>query len=85
MDLMRVQINEAVKVLEEGIATVHDIDIGMRLHYHNPWGPFELVEQMNLGELTEFLDNLADKYGKEVFRAHKWIRDQTLPERIEQK
>jgi enoyl-CoA hydratase/3-hydroxyacyl-CoA dehydrogenase len=30
MDLMRVQINEAVKVLEEGIATVHDIDIGMK-------------------------------------------------------
>lgn len=82
MDLMRVQINEAVKVLEEGIATVQDIDIGMKLHYHNPWGPFELVEQMNLGELTEFLDNLAETYGKEVFRAHKWIRDKTLPERI---
>lgn len=82
MDLMRVQINEAVKVLEEGIATVHDIDMGMKLHYHTPWGPFELVEQMNLSELTEFLDNLADKYEKEVFRAHKWIRDQTLPERI---
>ncbi|MFX0182290.1 MAG: 3-hydroxyacyl-CoA dehydrogenase NAD-binding domain-containing protein [Candidatus Hodarchaeota archaeon] len=85
MDLMRVQINEAVKVLEEGIATLHDIDLGMKLHYHNPWGPFELVEHMNLSELTEFLDNLADKYGKEVFRAHKWIRDQSLPERITQK
>jgi enoyl-CoA hydratase/3-hydroxyacyl-CoA dehydrogenase len=84
MDLMRVQINEAVKVLEEGIATLHDIDRGVKLHYHNPWGPFELAEQMNLGELAEFLDKLADKYGKEVFRAHKWIRDKTLLERIKQ-
>ncbi|UCE12221.1 MAG: 3-hydroxyacyl-CoA dehydrogenase family protein [Candidatus Heimdallarchaeota archaeon] len=82
MDLMRVQINEAVKVLEEGIATVQDIDIGMKLHYHNPWGPFELVENMNLGELSRFLDNLAETYGKEVFRPHKWIQDKTLPERI---
>ncbi|MFW9856235.1 MAG: 3-hydroxyacyl-CoA dehydrogenase NAD-binding domain-containing protein [Candidatus Thorarchaeota archaeon] len=81
MDLIRVQINEAVKVLEEEIATVQDIDKGMKLHYHNPWGPFELVEQMDLGELAEFLDNLAEKYGKKVFRAHRWIRDKTLLER----
>ncbi|MFW9778247.1 MAG: 3-hydroxyacyl-CoA dehydrogenase NAD-binding domain-containing protein [Candidatus Heimdallarchaeota archaeon] len=84
MDLIRVQINEAVKVLEEEIATVQDIDKGMKLHYHNPWGPFELVEQMDLGELTEFLDGLADKHGKKVFRAHKWIRDMTLSDRIKQ-
>ncbi|MFX0125435.1 MAG: 3-hydroxyacyl-CoA dehydrogenase NAD-binding domain-containing protein [Candidatus Hodarchaeota archaeon] len=82
MDLMRVQINEATKVLDEGVATVHDIDLGMKLHYHNPWGPFELVEQMDLDELTSFLDNLADKYGKEVFRAHEWIRNKKILERI---
>ena len=82
MDLMRVQINEAAKVLEEGIATVADIDTGMKLFYHSPWGPFELVEQMDLDELTVFLDNLAEKYGKEIFRAHKWIRDKTLPSRV---
>ena len=63
-------------------STVHDINIGMKLFYHNPWGPFELVEKMNLSDLTLFLDNLAEKYGKEVFRAHQWIRDNTLPKRI---
>ncbi|UCG01518.1 MAG: hypothetical protein JSW11_18115 [Candidatus Heimdallarchaeota archaeon] len=82
MDLMRVQINEAAKVLEEGVATVRDIDLGMKLHYHNPWGPFELIEHMDLDELTNFLDNLADKYGKEVFRAHDWIRNKSLLERL---
>jgi len=82
MDLMRVQMNEAVKVLEEEVASVHDIDMGMKLHYHNHWGPFELVEQTDLDELTAFLDNLADKYGKEVFRAHDWIRNKNLHERI---
>ncbi|MFX0184943.1 MAG: 3-hydroxyacyl-CoA dehydrogenase NAD-binding domain-containing protein [Candidatus Hodarchaeota archaeon] len=82
MDLMRVQINEAAKVLEEGIATVDDIDTGMKLFYHHPWGPFELAEQMDLDELTVFLDKLVEKYGKEVFRAHRWIRDGTLLSRV---
>jgi enoyl-CoA hydratase/3-hydroxyacyl-CoA dehydrogenase len=81
-DLIRVQINEAAKVLEEGIGTADDIDIGMKFYYLNPWGPFEILEQMDLDELTVFLDNLAEKYGKEVFRAHKWIRDKTLPSRV---
>jgi enoyl-CoA hydratase/3-hydroxyacyl-CoA dehydrogenase len=81
-DLIRVQINEAAKVLEEGIGTADDIDIGMKFYYLNPWGPFELLEQMDLDELTVFLDNLAEKYGKEVFRAHKWIRDKTLLSRV---
>ncbi|MFX0051627.1 MAG: 3-hydroxyacyl-CoA dehydrogenase family protein, partial [Candidatus Hermodarchaeota archaeon] len=82
IDLMRVQINEAAKVLEEGIGTVDDIDIGMKCYYLNPWGPFELLEHMDLDELTVFLDTLAEKYGKEVFRAHKWIRDKTLLSRV---
>ena len=85
MDLMRVQINEATKVLEEGVATAHDIDLGMKLHYHNPWGPFELAKQMDLDELTLFLDTLADKYEKEVFRAHEWIRNKNLIEYITSK
>ncbi|MFW9906851.1 MAG: 3-hydroxyacyl-CoA dehydrogenase NAD-binding domain-containing protein [Candidatus Thorarchaeota archaeon] len=85
MDLMRVQINEATKVLDEGVATIHDIDHGMKLHYHNPWGPFELVKQMDLDELTLFLDKLADKYGKEVFRAHEWIRNKNLLEHLKLK
>ncbi|MHA2294159.1 MAG: 3-hydroxyacyl-CoA dehydrogenase NAD-binding domain-containing protein [Candidatus Hodarchaeales archaeon] len=82
MDLMRVQINEAVKVYEEGIASAEDIDLGMKLNYNNPLGPFELVENVNMGDLTRFLDGVSEKYGKELFRAHKWIRDGSLLKRI---
>lgn len=85
MDLMRVQINEAVKVLEEGIASVNDINIGMKLFYHNPSGPFEIVKKMNLSDLTLYLDGIAAKYGKEIFRAHKWIRDKSLFQRIDKR
>lgn len=79
---MRVQINEAAKILEEGIGTANDIDTGMKLAFNNPLGPFELAEHTDLVKLTNFLDSLADKYDKEVFRAHKWIRDGTLMEHV---
>lgn len=78
MNLSRIQINEAAKVLEEGLATAKDIDTAMKKGYNLPWGPFELAEGTDLKELTEYMDGLADKYGKEVFRTHKWIRDGTL-------
>jgi enoyl-CoA hydratase/3-hydroxyacyl-CoA dehydrogenase len=82
MNLMRVQINEAAKVLEEGIAVrgAKDIDTGMKKGMNAFAGPFELAENADLAELTEFMDSLADKYGLEVFRAHKWVRDGTLME-----
>lgn len=82
MKPIRVQINEAVKVLEEGIGTAKDIDTGMKLAFNNLMGPFELAENTDLADLTLFLDGLAEKYGKEVFRAHKWIRDGILMEQI---
>ncbi|MHA2272463.1 MAG: 3-hydroxyacyl-CoA dehydrogenase NAD-binding domain-containing protein [Candidatus Hodarchaeales archaeon] len=78
MNLMRIQINEAAKLLEEGVGTAKDIDTGMKFGMNQPWGPLELAESTDLSELTTFLDGLADKYNKEVFRAHKWIRDGTL-------
>ncbi|MHA2281987.1 MAG: 3-hydroxyacyl-CoA dehydrogenase NAD-binding domain-containing protein [Candidatus Hodarchaeales archaeon] len=80
MDSMRVQINEAAKILEEGLAGAKDIDTGMKLGMNSPWGPFEMAENTDFEELTTFLDGIADKYGREVFRAHKWIRDGTLME-----
>ena len=78
INLIRIQINESAKVLSEGLATANDIDTGIKLGLNNPIGPFEAAETMNLGELTKFLDSLADKYGKEIFRAHNWIRDGSL-------
>ena len=78
----QLQINEAAKLLEKGVGNAKDIDTGMKLAFNNPWGPFELAEQADLADLTRFLDSLADKYSKEVFRAHKWIRDGTLMERV---
>ncbi|MFX0123958.1 MAG: 3-hydroxyacyl-CoA dehydrogenase NAD-binding domain-containing protein [Candidatus Hodarchaeota archaeon] len=81
MNLLRIQINEAAKVLEEGLTTAKEIDTAMKKGFNNPFGPIEMAETTDLKELTEFLDGLADKYGKEIYRAHDWIRDGSLPDR----
>ncbi|MFX1255258.1 MAG: 3-hydroxyacyl-CoA dehydrogenase NAD-binding domain-containing protein [Promethearchaeota archaeon] len=82
MGQYKLMINEAAKVLEEGVGTAKDIDIGMKFGLGIPWGPFELAEDTDLAELTIFLDEQADKYDKETFRAHKWIRDGTLMDHV---
>ncbi len=81
MNMLRIQINEAAKVLEEGLTTAKEVDIAMKKGFNNPFGPIEMAETTDLKELTEFLDGLADKYGKEIYRAHDWIRDGSLPNR----
>ncbi len=81
MNMMRIQINESAKVLEEGLTTAKEIDTAMKKGFNNPFGPIEMAETTDLKELTEFLDGLADKYGKEIYRAHDWIRDGSLPDR----
>ena len=81
MDMLRVQINEAAKVVEEGLCTAKEVDIGMKKGMNNPFGPFEMAENADLEELTKFMDGLADKFGLETFRAHDWIRNGTIMEK----
>ena len=81
-ELLKIQVNEGVKVFAEGLATPKDIDNAMKLGYNLPIGPIEALEGMNLKELTTWLDSIADKYGKEMYRAHDWIRDGSIVERV---
>ena len=84
MELVYIQINEAAKVYSEKLATAKDIDLGMKLGLNNPTGPFEAAENLDLEELTLFLDGLAKKFEKEIFKAHQWIRDGTLLKRVKE-
>ena len=82
-DLLKIQVNEGVKVFAEGLATPVDIDNAMKLGYNLPIGPIEALDGMDLKELTAWLDGIADKYGKEeMYRAHEWIRDGSIVDRV---
>lgn len=60
-------ICEAIRTLEEGVASVEDIDKGMRLGYNYPMGPLELVDLIGLDTELKIQQSLFEELG-EVFR-----------------
>lgn len=60
-------INEAFFTLQEGTATIKDIDLGMRLGVNYPYGPFEWAKKIGYNEVYEVLqavykDMCDDRY-----------------------
>jgi 3-hydroxybutyryl-CoA dehydrogenase len=68
---------ECYRVLEEGIASMEDIDKAVRLAFNHPMGPFELSDMIGLDTLLYASRGLADAFG-ERFRA-----PQTLTKLVE--
>ncbi len=65
---------EATRIVEEGVGTVEDVDIGARLGCGHPMGPFELVDYLNALPLLEHVtDYMADELG-ERFRLPEWMK-----------
>ena len=65
---------EAMRMVEEGVASVEDIDAGMKLGYRWPVGPLELTDIVGLDVRLAIADHLADELG-ERFRPPQLLRD----------
>ncbi len=61
-------INEAVFVLQEGIASKEDIDKGMMLGANHPIGPLALADLVGLDVLMMVMDNLYAETGDSKYR-----------------
>jgi 3-hydroxybutyryl-CoA dehydrogenase len=55
-------LNDAVKMLADGYASVHDIDMAMRLGCGHPVGPFQLMDDAGLDVTREMLKTLHDEF-----------------------
>ena len=64
---------EAVRVLQEGVASAEHIDTGMRLGYNHPMGPLALADRIGLDTLLAILDDMREAYG-DAFRAPPLLR-----------
>ena len=60
---------EAFRVMEEGVASIEDIDKAIRLGLNHPMGPFELTDFGGLGTLRDCLQTLLELTGDERYRA----------------
>jgi 3-hydroxybutyryl-CoA dehydrogenase len=55
---------EAVKLVEEGVATPADIDLACRLGLGHPMGPFELMDAVSSSLALEVMEILHEAYGE---------------------
>ncbi|SDY02407.1 3-hydroxyacyl-CoA dehydrogenase family protein [Hymenobacter psychrophilus] len=61
-------INEACYTLQEGTASVQDIDLGMKLGTNYPHGPFEWANAMGIARVYETLEALYQDTHEERYK-----------------
>ncbi|MDQ6418186.1 3-hydroxyacyl-CoA dehydrogenase NAD-binding domain-containing protein [Paenibacillus sp. LHD-117] len=61
-------INEALHVLEEGVASATDIDNAMRIGYSFQHGPFEMADRFGLDSVLAALERMFREYGELKYR-----------------
>lgn len=68
-------INEAVFVLQEGIATAKDIDEGMRLGCNHVIGPLALADLIGLDTLLSVMDVFYSSFNDSKYRPAPLLRE----------
>lgn len=66
---------EAMRMLEEGVASAEDIDTAMTLGYRHPMGPLRLTDLVGLDIRLDIAEYLHEKLGGERFRPPDILRD----------
>jgi 3-hydroxybutyryl-CoA dehydrogenase len=65
---------EAMRMLEEGVASARDIDTAMELGYNHPMGPLRLTDLVGLDVRLNIAEYLHGKLGSERFRPPEILR-----------
>ncbi|HEX4813263.1 MAG TPA: 3-hydroxyacyl-CoA dehydrogenase family protein, partial [Nonomuraea sp.] len=65
---------EAIRMLEEGVASAEDIDAAMTLGYGHPMGPLRLTDLVGLDVRLAIADYLHDRLGPR-FEPPRLLRD----------
>ena len=73
--LMNALACEAARIVEEGVGSVKDVDLGAKFGLGHPMGPFELFDFLNgIPLLIRVTDYMADELG-ERFRLPVWVKN----------
>ena len=67
-------INEATFILQEGIASVEDIDTAMKYGANHPMGPLALGDLIGLDVVLAIMDVLYNETGDNKYRASSLLR-----------
>ena len=65
---------EAMRMLEQGVASAEDIDRAMELGYRHPMGPLKLSDLVGLDVRLDIADHLHKELGGDQYRAPEILR-----------
>ena len=76
---------EAIRMLEQGVASAEDIDKAMVLGYNHPMGPLRLTDLVGLDIRLNIADYLHKELASEVFRAPDLLRQKVAEGKLGKK
>jgi 3-hydroxybutyryl-CoA dehydrogenase len=76
---------EAIRMVEQGVASASDIDRAMELGYRHPMGPLRLTDLVGLDVRLDIAENLHRELGTESFRPPDLLRRLVSQGRLGQK
>ena len=68
-------INEAIFVLQEGLASAEDIDAGMKLGCNHPIGPLALADMIGLDTLLAVMDVFSEGFNDSKYRPAPLLKE----------
>ena len=78
-------INEAIFVLQEGLASAEDIDTGMRLGCNHPIGPLALADMIGLDTMLAVMNVFYDGFADPKYRPAPLLKEMVAAGRLGRK
>jgi enoyl-CoA hydratase/3-hydroxyacyl-CoA dehydrogenase len=79
-DIFSVEINEATKLVEMGVTSPEDIEIGVRYGLNRKMGPITEAERLRNDEVLHRLEELKKRFNNNVFEPSRSIKEGKLHE-----
>lgn len=83
MDIFAIEINESVKLIEEGVASPEDVEKSVTLGMNRPFGPISVAKDLSNAEVKSKLEELAKTFDCKIFSPAHPIAEGRLRDAIE--
>jgi 3-hydroxybutyryl-CoA dehydrogenase len=83
--LLLLMVNEAARMLDEGVAAAEDIDTAMKLGALHPVGPLALADLIGLDTCETILSVLHDKLGRSAYSPAGSLRERVAEGKLGRK